>query len=62
MADIYNIYQFNKKNILDTLSKSRDNGEHCLVVLEQCDRHIKDLNAFVKQSKRFYKQYNKNKK
>ncbi len=56
---MYNLYQFNKKNILDTLSRSRDDGEYCLEVLDQCDKHIDDLKGFVKESRQFYKNYNK---
>lgn len=56
---IYNIYEFNKKNILDTLSKSRSDGEQCLVILDECDQHINNLNSFLKESRQFYKKYNK---
>jgi len=56
---IYNIYEFNKKNILDTLSQSRTDGEQCLAILDKCDKHITDLNSFIKESKQFYKKYNK---
>ena len=56
---IYNIYEFNKKNILDTLSQSRTDGEQCLAILDKCDQHINNLNSFLKESRQFYKKYNK---
>jgi len=56
---VYNIYEFNKKNILDTLSRSRTDGKQCLAILDQCDKHVNDLGTFIKESKGFYKKYNK---
>ena len=41
------MYQFNEKNILDTLSDNKDNPEECLKIIAQFKEQCGELTEFL---------------
>jgi len=58
---IMTMYQFNEKNILDSLSANKDDPEECLKIIEKFEEQCGDLQEFLIRQKKFFKNYKKNK-
>ena len=56
-----NMYQFNEKNILDTLSANKENPEECLKIIAQFKEQCGELTEFLIRQEKFFKNYKKNK-
>ena len=53
------MYQFNEKNILDTLSDNKDNPEECLNIIAQFKEQCGELTEFLIRQEKFFKNYKK---
>lgn len=53
------MYQFNEKNILDTLSDNKDNPEECLKIIAQFKEQCGELTEFLIRQEKFFKNYKK---
>ena len=53
------MYQFNEKNILDTLSDNKDNPEECLKIIAQFKQQCGELTEFLLRQEKFFKNYKK---
>ncbi len=53
------MYQFNEKNILDTLSDNKDNPEECLKIIAQFKQQCGELAEFLSRQEKFFKNYKK---
>lgn len=56
-----NMYQFNEKNILDTLSVNKEDPEECLKIIAQLKEQCGELTEFLIRQEKFFKNYKKNK-
>ena len=55
------MYQFNEKNILDTLSANKEDPEECLRIIAECKKQCGELEQFLTRQEKFFKNYKKNK-
>lgn len=55
------MYDFNEKNILDTLSENKENPEKCLRIIAQFKEQCADLTEMLARQEKFFKNYKKNK-
>lgn len=56
-----NMYQFNEKHILDTLSANKEDPEECLKIIAELEKQFGNLQEFLIRQKKFFKNYKKNK-
>ena len=55
------MFEFNEKNILDTLSANKDNPEECLKIIDKFKEQCSELAEFLTRQEKFFKNYKKNK-
>jgi len=54
------MYQFNEKNILDTLSANKEDPEECLRIITQFKEQCAHLTEMLVRQEKFFKNYKKN--
>ena len=54
------MYQFNEKNILDTLSANKEDPEECLRIITQFKEQCAHLTDMLVRQEKFFKNYKKN--